>query len=338
MKGQSDHPRKLQRSTARIILGAGLAAAIVVLSPHAHAENLNKKWGPSWDCSYISLGAPGSKLDRLYKSCKRCEDADMDFYRTSDSSGRCVARERASRSPAPQASLPGGQANDPVNALLGLFGDMSRAYGAQGQRDETPRHSGPVEEADDFSELVDEPEPTPAAAPPPPNPFAGSGAPGSVATGNPFEKRASAPTGNPFAVAAAGGQRQTANRDADRRPETGNGACLSMRESGGSAFTLTNICNYKIYGAVCYSLDKDYVRCDQPLILYEGEHNEIHGAAAGTVRWMVCDPGRSPRNVTPPLHEECLERTLAYYRANEKLPGPQPRPAPQNFNGVIAPK
>jgi hypothetical protein len=53
------------------------------------AQNLNQKYGPGWDCGSITA-VP--QYEGEYRACKKCEDAGQDFYRTSDSSGYCVAK------------------------------------------------------------------------------------------------------------------------------------------------------------------------------------------------------------------------------------------------------
>ena len=53
----------------------------------AQAENLNRKYGPSWNCSYISASLPGLNCD-----CKQCEDQGKQFDQTSNDAGRCVTK------------------------------------------------------------------------------------------------------------------------------------------------------------------------------------------------------------------------------------------------------
>lgn len=53
----------------------------------AGAENLHQKFGPSWDCSYITAGMP------IYDPCRACELRGMEFYRDSETTGHCVARQ-----------------------------------------------------------------------------------------------------------------------------------------------------------------------------------------------------------------------------------------------------
>jgi len=70
--------------TALIILFAVLLASWAKL---ASAENLHQKYGPSWDCGYITAGLP------IYDYCKPCEDKGMEFFKDSDISGHCVPKE-----------------------------------------------------------------------------------------------------------------------------------------------------------------------------------------------------------------------------------------------------
>ena len=63
----------------------------------AQAENLNRKYGPSWNCIYISASLPG-----LNRDCKQCEDQGKQFDQTSNDAGRCVTRDSLRESPEPE--------------------------------------------------------------------------------------------------------------------------------------------------------------------------------------------------------------------------------------------
>lgn len=70
-----------------------LAFAIVVLiAPGVQAENLNRKFGPSWNCSYMSVS-----LASLYAECKKCEARSMQF----DDVKGCVSRDSLRQSDPP---------------------------------------------------------------------------------------------------------------------------------------------------------------------------------------------------------------------------------------------
>lgn len=51
----------------------------------AAAQNLHRKYGPQWDCGYISYDRP------YWHICKQCEDRGMEFEQIGDS-GKCVAK------------------------------------------------------------------------------------------------------------------------------------------------------------------------------------------------------------------------------------------------------
>jgi|GEM_PF-3824262 len=81
-----------------IIRWAAMVAALLVFTITANparAENLNQKYGPSWDCSYITFGLP------IYDTCKPCQDKGMDFWKDSDTTGHCVLKEGAATEQAP---------------------------------------------------------------------------------------------------------------------------------------------------------------------------------------------------------------------------------------------
>jgi hypothetical protein len=63
-----------------------MVAALLPWGAPVQAENLNQKYGPSWNCSYITAGDP------LYEACRPREARNMDFYRDSPSTGHCVPR------------------------------------------------------------------------------------------------------------------------------------------------------------------------------------------------------------------------------------------------------
>src|SRR4051794_3988978 len=79
------HPEGNQMFSIRPLLASVLVFASIV-PVTARAENLNEKFGPSWDCSYITFGQP------LYNACKPCEDKGMDFWRDSETTGHCVPK------------------------------------------------------------------------------------------------------------------------------------------------------------------------------------------------------------------------------------------------------
>ena len=76
------------------------------------AENLNQKYGPSWDCSYITVGMP------IYDACKPCQDQKLDFFRDTDTTGHCVPRDGADAqqeiTPTPQIQPPPQQTLQPA--------------------------------------------------------------------------------------------------------------------------------------------------------------------------------------------------------------------------------
>ncbi len=60
-------------------------AALGICNCPAQAETLQKKHGPSWNCSYISV-----ELQGLYKKCLECDSAKQDIARTGYDSGICI--------------------------------------------------------------------------------------------------------------------------------------------------------------------------------------------------------------------------------------------------------
>jgi hypothetical protein len=69
-------------------LGLFLSALIApaLFACPASAQNLHQKYGASWNCKFITLGAP------LYPPCQACESRGMEFYKDGPSSGHCVPR------------------------------------------------------------------------------------------------------------------------------------------------------------------------------------------------------------------------------------------------------
>lgn len=78
------------------------AAALLLASAPAAAENMNQTYGPSWRCRAISFD--GGPLDRLRAACEVCERQGQDFFRTGPDTGRCVPR--AGSGPRPSAEAP----------------------------------------------------------------------------------------------------------------------------------------------------------------------------------------------------------------------------------------
>lgn len=60
-------------------------ATLGICNCPAQAETLQKKHGPSWNCSYISV-----ELQGLYKKCLECDSAKQDIARTGYDSGICI--------------------------------------------------------------------------------------------------------------------------------------------------------------------------------------------------------------------------------------------------------
>jgi hypothetical protein len=67
-----------------------LAAAECFAPAGASAENLNQKFGPSWNCTKL-----GAVQYSLYRACKICEDNCQDFFSDSESAGHCLPRSGA---------------------------------------------------------------------------------------------------------------------------------------------------------------------------------------------------------------------------------------------------
>jgi hypothetical protein len=68
---------------AAALLGLLLSAVYDVA---ARAENLHKKYGPSWNCSFITLGQP------QIPACESCEAQNMDFDWDGGAGGQCIPR------------------------------------------------------------------------------------------------------------------------------------------------------------------------------------------------------------------------------------------------------
>lgn len=66
-------------------IGCALFGALFSFAcAHAFAdENLNEKFGPTWDCSYITYGLP------LYDKCITCDLKTQDFIQTGPNDGQC---------------------------------------------------------------------------------------------------------------------------------------------------------------------------------------------------------------------------------------------------------
>jgi len=84
----------------RLLWVVGALVLMTLTTTSARAENLNEKFGPSWDCSYITAGMS------IYDYCKPCQDKGMDFWRDTETTGHCVpkagAAEEEPSAPAPQ--------------------------------------------------------------------------------------------------------------------------------------------------------------------------------------------------------------------------------------------
>ncbi|PDT89572.1 hypothetical protein CO669_15765 [Bradyrhizobium sp. Y36] len=68
----------------RIFILAAIAA-LGLCNCAARAETLQKKFGPSWNCSYISV-----ELQGLYNKCMECDAAKQHVVRTGYDSGECI--------------------------------------------------------------------------------------------------------------------------------------------------------------------------------------------------------------------------------------------------------
>lgn len=62
-------------------------AAVGACNFPAQAETLQKKHGPGWNCSYISV-----ELQGLYKKCMECDSLKQDVARTAYDAGQCIDR------------------------------------------------------------------------------------------------------------------------------------------------------------------------------------------------------------------------------------------------------
>lgn len=60
-------------------------AALGISNCPARAETLQKKFGPGWNCSYISI-----ELQDLYIQCVNCEKGGQNIVQTGWNSGKCV--------------------------------------------------------------------------------------------------------------------------------------------------------------------------------------------------------------------------------------------------------
>ena len=69
------------------------ALCLVATGAPSHGQNLNQKFGASWDCSYITAGSP------IYDACRKCEVQNLDFFKDSATDGHCVPRSSASARP-----------------------------------------------------------------------------------------------------------------------------------------------------------------------------------------------------------------------------------------------
>lgn len=76
--------------TCGLLVSVILIAASAAATDATHAENLNKKFGPEWNCSRIGHGR--AELDALHKACLACERQSRDFFQTGPDAGYCVPR------------------------------------------------------------------------------------------------------------------------------------------------------------------------------------------------------------------------------------------------------
>ncbi|MCJ9705644.1 MULTISPECIES: hypothetical protein [unclassified Bradyrhizobium] len=70
----------------RTFIPAAIAALGLCTFP-AQAETLQKKFGPGWNCSYISV-----ELDKLYDKCMQCESQGEDVAQVEWNKGECRNR------------------------------------------------------------------------------------------------------------------------------------------------------------------------------------------------------------------------------------------------------
>jgi len=68
-----------------------IVAAFATLTSPAFAEDLNLKYGPSWDCFSITAGTP------LSYACAKCDMATQDF--DDSGGGHCIPKPGASNAP-----------------------------------------------------------------------------------------------------------------------------------------------------------------------------------------------------------------------------------------------
>lgn len=82
-------------SRSRLLACVALLVAFPLMTGATHAENLNQKFGPEWNCSRIGQGR--AELDALRKACLVCEQKRQDFFQTGAGTGNCVARTASLR-------------------------------------------------------------------------------------------------------------------------------------------------------------------------------------------------------------------------------------------------
>lgn len=88
----------------RLMCVAGMLLFIGGVSTSARAENLNEKYGPSWNCKYISL-TPASSYT-LWKACEPCMNKDEDFFQTGESTGYCIPKAGSAEEQPQEAAPP----------------------------------------------------------------------------------------------------------------------------------------------------------------------------------------------------------------------------------------
>lgn len=81
---------------------SALAIACVLPAPPTMAQNLNQKFGGSWNCNRLS--STTQAMRDLYLACKPCDDKGLEFYQDSPSSGHCVSRGKESGSGNPSGT------------------------------------------------------------------------------------------------------------------------------------------------------------------------------------------------------------------------------------------
>ncbi len=103
----------------RVLIVVVLATALCGLLGKfevARAENLNKLYGPSWDCSYMSFGEP------IYEDCRKCDMATQDFWRDTPTSGHCVPKDGGLGRQAPTEILGGAPRSSNRGSRQEYFG------------------------------------------------------------------------------------------------------------------------------------------------------------------------------------------------------------------------